>query len=98
MPSFIAEKNTNQFSQALKSEDSGKLWRIQRRLTMLIKPCLTHTFIQLFIISFINSFNQNLHNTSMVLFSYAQNLFFFLSMDTHLQLVSEPSLQLVVAI
>ena len=77
MPSFIAEKNTNQFSQALKSEDSGKLWRIQRRLTMLIKPCLTHTFIQLFIISFINSFNQNLHNTSMVLFSYAQNLFFF---------------------
>ena len=76
MPSFIAEKNTNQFSQALKSEDSGKLWRIQRRLTMLIKHCLTHTFIQLFIISFINSFNQNLHNTSMVLFSYAQNLFF----------------------
>ena len=73
MSSFIAENNTNQFSEALKSEDSGKLWWIQRRLTMLIKHWLIYTFIQLFIISFINSFNQNLPNTSVVLFSYAPN-------------------------
>ena len=73
MLSFIVENNTNHFSQALKSEDSGKLWWIQRRLTMLIKHWLIYTFIQLFIISFINSFNQNLPNTSVVLFSYAPN-------------------------
>lgn len=47
---FIAENNPNKFSQALKSEDSGKPWWIQRRLTMFIKHWLIHIFIQLFII------------------------------------------------